>query len=149
MYVNNMAVTETGFKLSTDGQYLYFLKADKTVHRGTVSAGLITDLGVVLSNVGTLGKGGLKLATMDASSLDVTATDPTIDYDFDYPIALVPEYMAYKCAVVIKSKFNADRTQLIALLKTQQDKLVYALNQWDNGMPERINNHFKTPGLIW
>jgi hypothetical protein len=147
VYVNGTLVTGTAGKLATDGTYLYSLQPDKTLVRMSVSSTAVTVLGIIASDVGDIGKSQTRLGVVFYTSQDVQAIDLEVDYDFTYPLNLVPEYMAYRCGVDFMAKFQADTSQLRDTMAIKVKELTSSLTKQDIGQPERTSNFYT--GVGW
>ncbi len=98
---------------TSDQTYIYALKTTYNLDRLTISTLVITATDTLREDVSTIGpwySGRIPLLTKEGQSY--FAISDEVDYDFDYPENLVPEIMAFQCAVDFKAKKLGDTTQL-------------------------------------
>lgn len=102
----------------TDGTYLYALSTAGVLNRLTLSgAYAVTATDQLRSDVATIGPvHGGRIPVITSETQEFLAIDTVVDYTFDYPSNIVPEIMAYQCAVDFRAKQKGDTTELKARL---------------------------------
>lgn len=153
-------VTGGQSKVTCDATYLYVLDASYVVKRLAVSATpAVTATDSLASDVSDMGHAALDVSNeatavgqkiaeapnvwvlplLTREQLRMMAMDVSLDYDFGYPSNLMPEIMAYECAVDFRAKGEKDVAALAVRLTGLWERFKSSIKR-DEYSFQRIRN---------